>query len=104
VSRTAIPFDNTRSLQEEITLSLNMIQNTCPFDLTGHPALSVPCGFVNGLPIGLMLVGRRWEDTTVLRAAAGFETLGLGALKNTALAPVIPAQSSSMGIQDGHGA
>jgi amidase len=78
VPQKAIPFDASRSLQDEIALSLNMIQNTCPFDLTGHPAMSVPCGFAQGLPIGLMLVGRRWEDNTVLRAAAGFETLGMG--------------------------
>lgn len=47
--------------------------NTCPFDLTGHPAITIPCGNVDGLPVGLMLVGRRGEDDVVLRAAAAWE-------------------------------
>ena len=52
----------------------DMLANTAPFDMTGHPAVSVPCGKTSdGLPIGLMLVGRRFEDTTVLRAAYAFE-------------------------------
>ena len=48
---------------------------TYPFNLTGHPAASVPCGFTkDGLPIGLQIVGRRFDDVTVLRASAAFET------------------------------
>ncbi|MBI1878659.1 MAG: amidase [Chloroflexi bacterium] len=47
---------------------------TYPFNLTGQPAASLPCGFSSdGLPIGLQVVGRRHADTTVLRAAAVFE-------------------------------
>jgi aspartyl-tRNA(Asn)/glutamyl-tRNA(Gln) amidotransferase subunit A len=47
---------------------------TYPFNLTGQPAATVPCGFTpDGLPIGLQIVGRRLEDATVLRAAAAFE-------------------------------
>jgi len=47
---------------------------TYPFNLTGQPAVSVPCGFTHdGLPIGLQIVGRRFDDRTVLRAAAAFE-------------------------------
>ena len=47
---------------------------TYPFNLTGQPAASVPCGFTrDGLPIGLQIVGRRFDDGTVLRAAAAFE-------------------------------
>jgi len=48
-------------------------RNTMPFDMTGHPALSLPCGLVDGLPAGLMLVGPRFEERTVLRAADAFE-------------------------------
>jgi aspartyl-tRNA(Asn)/glutamyl-tRNA(Gln) amidotransferase subunit A len=45
-----------------------------PFDLTGQPAITVPCGFSrDGLPIGLQIVGRDREDETVIRAAQGFE-------------------------------
>jgi len=44
------------------------------FDLTGHPAVSVPCGFTSdGLPVGMQLVGRWYEDGALLALAAGFE-------------------------------
>ena len=44
------------------------------FDLTGHPAISIPCGFTkDGLPVGLQIVGRWHQDEIVLRAAAAFE-------------------------------
>ena len=47
---------------------------TVPFDLTGSPAISVPCGFsTDGLPIGLQLVGRAWDEATILRIAAAYE-------------------------------
>jgi Asp-tRNA(Asn)/Glu-tRNA(Gln) amidotransferase A subunit family amidase len=53
---------------------LNYLAFTYPFNLTGHPAASVPCGWTaDGLPLGLQIVGRRFEDATVLRAAAAFE-------------------------------
>lgn len=42
--------------------------------MTGHPAMSVPCGRVNGLPVGMMLVGRHFEDDLVLRAARALES------------------------------
>jgi aspartyl-tRNA(Asn)/glutamyl-tRNA(Gln) amidotransferase subunit A len=47
-----------------------------PFNLTGQPAATVPCGFTSeGLPVGLQIVGRPYADATVLRAAAGFEAI-----------------------------
>ncbi len=47
---------------------------TFPFNLTGHPAASVPCGFTReGLPVALQIVGRWHDDTLVLQAAAAFE-------------------------------
>lgn len=49
---------------------------TYPFNLSGHPAATVPCGLTAaGLPVGLQLVGRWHEDALVLRAAAAFERL-----------------------------
>ena len=45
-----------------------------PFNLTGQPAVTVPCGFTSGgLPVGLQIVGKRYADGAVLRAAAAFE-------------------------------
>jgi len=47
---------------------------TFPFNFTGQPAASIPCGFTaGGLPVGLQIVGRRYDEPTVLRAAAAFE-------------------------------
>lgn len=47
---------------------------TIPFNYTGQPAASIPCGFTSaGLPVGLQIVGRRFDEPTVLRAAAAFE-------------------------------
>lgn len=47
---------------------------TAPFNLTGHPALSIPCGLsATGLPIGLQLAGRRYDEPRLLRAARAFE-------------------------------
>ena len=49
---------------------------TFPFNLTGQPAATVPCGFTSeGLPVGLQIVGRWHDDATVLRAAACFEAV-----------------------------
>jgi amidase len=45
------------------------------FDVSGHPAISVPCGTVDGMPVGMMLVGRHHEDATVLQAAHAYEQL-----------------------------
>ncbi len=47
---------------------------TYPFNMTGHPAASIPCGFTEeGLPVGLQIVGKRFADGTILRASAAFE-------------------------------
>jgi aspartyl-tRNA(Asn)/glutamyl-tRNA(Gln) amidotransferase subunit A len=53
---------------------IGWIAFTYPFNLTGNPAASVPCGWTdNGLPIGLQIVGRRFADALVLQASAAFE-------------------------------
>ena len=51
----------------------DMLSNTSPFNATGHPALSIPCGKSEGLPVGLMLVGKAFDETTLYRTAATFE-------------------------------
>jgi aspartyl-tRNA(Asn)/glutamyl-tRNA(Gln) amidotransferase subunit A len=49
-------------------------KNACIFDFTGQPSISVPCGFTrDGLPVGLMISGRMFEDATVFRFAYAFE-------------------------------
>jgi aspartyl-tRNA(Asn)/glutamyl-tRNA(Gln) amidotransferase subunit A len=68
---TAATIESVTS--EDPTLGLTLM--TAPFDLTGQPAISVPCGLTDaGLPVGLQLVGRMFDERTVLRAAHIFET------------------------------
>jgi len=50
-----------------------LTQYTRPFNLNGFPAISVPCGFSDDLPVGLQLAGRPFEEETVLRAAHAYE-------------------------------
>lgn len=47
--------------------------NTCPTDLTGHPAMSIPCGMSQGLPVGMMLVAQKWKESTIYAVASAFE-------------------------------
>lgn len=52
------------------------IENNCPLDVTGHPAMSIPCGLREGLPIGVMLIAKHFEEPTIYRAAQAFEQSG----------------------------
>ncbi len=69
---TPIPAKNA-SPQEITRRSWEPTRNTCPFNVTGHPAISLPCGIKDSRPIGMMLVGRHYEEGTIYRAAAEFE-------------------------------
>ncbi|WP_030606285.1 amidase [Streptomyces fulvoviolaceus] len=60
-------------LREHVRRAVDMLGNTAPFDTSGHPAISVPAGVVDGLPVGMMLVGNQFDEPTVLRAARAFE-------------------------------
>ena len=64
------------SREEYVQHALQMIGNTAPFNITHHPAMSLPCGMVDGLPVGLMLVGRPFDEPTIYRAAYAFEQSG----------------------------
>ncbi|MFX3632685.1 MAG: Asp-tRNA(Asn)/Glu-tRNA(Gln) amidotransferase subunit GatA [Candidatus Pristimantibacillus sp.] len=57
---------------DPLTMYLNDIC-TIPVSLAGIPAISVPCGTSNGLPIGLQIIGKAFDEATVLRAAHAFE-------------------------------
>lgn len=69
-----IPSSNA-AREEILGLTLDMIGNTAPFDATSHPSMSVPTGLSDGLPVGMMITGRRGEDDVVLRAGHAFEML-----------------------------
>ncbi|KAF4986752.1 hypothetical protein FDECE_15786 [Fusarium decemcellulare] len=74
------PEGGQAPILDRLGVAVGLTSNTCPFNVTGHPGLSVPCGFSTGkdqnevpLPIGMQIVGRRWADEKVLEAAALFE-------------------------------
>ncbi|MBN9087093.1 MAG: amidase [Reyranella sp.] len=80
LSRTALPID--QDLFEPIVvdgievgeLRRNWFPYTMPFNITGHPAITVNCGFgSDGLPIGLQILGRFRDEASILRAAAIYE-------------------------------
>jgi aspartyl-tRNA(Asn)/glutamyl-tRNA(Gln) amidotransferase subunit A len=80
LTRTALPIDQDLFASIEIdgqrfdNLRPHWFPWTMPFNMTGHPAISLPCGFDReGLPIGLQLVGRFRADAELLRIAALFE-------------------------------
>ncbi|MBM82528.1 MAG: hypothetical protein CMJ78_18345 [Planctomycetaceae bacterium] len=66
--------NNADPLTDEPQGELQWTQFTYPFNLTGQPACSVPAGWTSDdLPIGLQIVGPRFADALVLRAADAFE-------------------------------
>jgi aspartyl-tRNA(Asn)/glutamyl-tRNA(Gln) amidotransferase subunit A len=82
LARNALPLEHDFFAPIEIdgeptdTLRRAWYPYTLPFNMTGHPALSIPCGWDSeGLPQGLQLIGRIGEDARLLHAAALFERL-----------------------------
>lgn len=75
------PLPPAPNLDEYLDIALNMMANTATFDATGHPAMSVPCGRVGDLPVGMMLVGPRFGEAAILRAAYSFEREGWASLR-----------------------
>ncbi len=59
-----------------IDRAFEMIGNTAPFNISHHPALSMPCGMSEGKPVGMMLVGRFFDEARVYQAAQAFEQSG----------------------------
>ena len=57
-------------------LETDQTVNTAPFNCTGHPAMSVPCGTVDGLPVGVMLVGGTHQERDIYRLAGALEAAG----------------------------
>lgn len=77
------------SVAEKLAYAIGTTNNTAPFNATGHPAMNVPCGFSPSpdlpeaqLPVGMQVIGKRFEDDKVLLAAALFER-GRDILKST---------------------
>ncbi|AEV18928.1 Glutamyl-tRNA(Gln) amidotransferase subunit A [Geobacillus thermoleovorans CCB_US3_UF5] len=60
---------------EEVNFLDHIIRFTGPFNLTGLPVVTVPCGFVQGLPVGMQIIGPAFGEGTILNVADVFETL-----------------------------
>ncbi len=61
------------STEELMASAFNQTINTCQFNATGHPAISIPCGLRDELPVGLMLVGRAFDEGLIYQAAHAYE-------------------------------
>lgn len=65
-------FNLGENMDDPLTMYMNDIL-TVPVNLAGVPAISIPCGFSNGLPIGLQLIGKHFDEATIYQAAYAFE-------------------------------
>jgi aspartyl-tRNA(Asn)/glutamyl-tRNA(Gln) amidotransferase subunit A len=69
---TAPPLEGPNAVEQARILT----SFTAPFNLSGLPAFSIPCGFTEeGLPIGLQLITRPWAEVTLLRAASAYQNV-----------------------------
>jgi len=71
---TAVGQGEVTVEHEKLAVRASLIRFTRPFNLTGHPAASIPCGFTAaGLPVGLQIIGRPFDEATVLRVADAYQ-------------------------------
>jgi amidase len=61
------------SREEIVERASEMLTNAAPFDISHHPAMAIPCGMREGLPVSMMLVGKHFDEPTIYRAAYAFE-------------------------------
>jgi aspartyl-tRNA(Asn)/glutamyl-tRNA(Gln) amidotransferase subunit A len=74
IAATAVGVNETEINGERQPVRPSLVRFTRPFNATGHPAASIPCGFtVDGLPIGLQIIGRPFDEATVLRVADAYQ-------------------------------
>ena len=74
IAATAVDQGEVVIRGERQSVRQSLIRYTRPFNLSGHPAVSVPCGLTtSGLPIGLQIVGRPFDEATVLRVADAYQ-------------------------------
>jgi amidase len=64
--------------EEVVERAMEMTTNTAPVDVTHHPAMAIPCGMSDGLPISMMLVGKHFDEPTIYRAAYAYEQPSTG--------------------------
>ncbi len=62
------------TFSESLTRGVLLLNNTEAFNLTGHPAITIPCGMRSGFPVGLQLIGKHLDEVTLFKAAYAFES------------------------------
>ena len=73
------PIPKTDATREEIVeKAAENTANTLPFDITHHPAMAIPCGKSEGLPVSLQLVGKHFDEPSIYKAAHAFQELFCG--------------------------
>ena len=74
VPQTAQPFPAAdASIAEYCHHAWCMLSNTPTYNFTGQPSMSVPCGQLDGLPVGMMITGKWYDEPTIYKAAYAFE-------------------------------
>jgi amidase len=73
VKATKLP-EPTAPRAEYLLRGFEMISNCAPFDVSGHPALTMPCGLSEGLPAGLMLVGKQFDELSLYKLGSAWES------------------------------
>ncbi len=73
----AMPIPEPDAPREEVVQrALEMLQNTCPFEVVGYPAVTGLCALSEELLVGAMLVGKKWDEAKIIKAARAFEETG----------------------------
>ena len=76
MAATPLPAQDATAA-ERSRRSTEMLANTGPFNVSGHPAITLPCGATaDGRPVGMMLAGRHFDERTLYRAAYVFQRKG----------------------------
>ncbi|XP_027038076.1 uncharacterized protein LOC113666484 [Pocillopora damicornis] len=69
------PKEKSPPMQEYLERASESVPNTSPTNVTEHPALSINAGFSDGLPVGMMIVGRKLDEATILNVARAYEKI-----------------------------
>jgi aspartyl-tRNA(Asn)/glutamyl-tRNA(Gln) amidotransferase subunit A len=75
IAAPPIGADEIEIIGEKETVRSALVRMNRPANFTGHPAISIPCGFTrDGLPVGMQLIGPRWAEARLLAIAAAYES------------------------------
>ncbi len=99
VKATPIPKPGSPRM-ESIQRAFEMLANTAPIDVTGHPSMSIPCGMSDGLPAGMMLTAKHFDEVAIYRAASAFDGPPVGARRSPRRAAGLRDRRGQRGLRD----